>query len=126
MPHDRYFCKGCGAFSNKKPTLMNTKYKGVIYGIALVFLVITIADTYLWFSITNEYETFEKCKEVYLNHFPLAIRNAQLLTVFSILLSGVSAAIFVKAIEAKYLKLTSIFLGTVACFLTAWHLFSLM
>lgn len=105
---------------------MNTKYKGLIYGIALLFLILTIADTYLWFSITNEYEAFEKRKEVYLNHFPLAIRNAQLLTVFSILLSGVSAAIFIKAIEAKYLKLTSIFLGAVACFLTAWHLFSLM
>lgn len=105
---------------------MNTKYKGVIYGIALLFLTLTIADTYLWISITHKHETFEQSKEAYLSHFPLAIRNAQLLTVFSILLSGVSAAIFIKAIEAKYLKLTSIFLGGIACLLTAWHLFSLM
>lgn len=105
---------------------MNTKYKGVIYGIALLFLALTIADTYLWISITNKYETFEQCKEVYLNHFPLAIRNARLLTVFSIALSGIATAIFIKAIEAKYLKLTSIFLAVVAGLHTAWHLFSLM
>jgi hypothetical protein len=105
---------------------MNTKHKAPFYCIALLFLAITIADTYLWISITNEYETFEKCKEVYLSHFPLSIRNARLLTVFSIFLSGVSAAIFITAIEVKYLKLTSIFLGAIACLLTAWHLFSLM
>lgn len=105
---------------------MNTKYKGVIYGIALLFLALTIADTYLWISITNKYETFEQCKEVYLSYFPLAIRNAHLLTVFSIALSGTATVIFIRAIDHKYLKLTSIFLGAIACLLTAWHLFSLM
>jgi hypothetical protein len=105
---------------------MNTKHKAPFYCIALLFLAITIADTYLWISITNEYETFEKCKEVYLSHFPLSIRNARLLTVFSIALSGIATVIFIKSIEQNYLKLTSIFLALVAGLHTVWHIFSLM
>lgn len=120
------FCKSYGAFSNKKPTIMDTKYKGLIYSIAILFLALTISNTYLWFSITNKYETFEQCKEVYLSYFPLVIRNARLLTVFFIVFSGIAMVIFIRSIALGYLKLTSMFLGTIACLLTAWLLFTLM
>ena len=105
---------------------MNKTIKAILYCLAVLLLLIAIADKYLWISITAEYETFDEMKHAYLQMFPPSIRDAGLITVIEVLLLLCSIFIFIQAVLRDYLKILSIILLSLSGLLFVWNLFSLM
>lgn len=85
---------------------MKSKYRGYIFGIAVLLLAIVITDISYWIYVTTQYATFIESKTAYLNNFPLLLQNAVWLSLISIYLLACATFIFIQSIKAGYLKKT--------------------
>lgn len=102
------------------------KRSSFLFTIAIICLVIVLADLFLWFSVTGDTTTFEESKQQYLSHYPASLQNARLLTVISILLLTAAGFIFLNASKTRSLKMVAALLGMVSAVLLMWKIFSLM
>ena len=97
-----------------------------LFAVALIFIVIVLADLFLWFAIANDANNFEANRKKYLSYYPDALHNARLLTVISILMLTMAGFIFLNARKNKSMKAIAGILGVVSALLLMWKLFSLM
>lgn len=102
------------------------KKSSFLFAVALIFIVIVLADLYLWFAVADDAVDFEVSREKYLNYYPKALHNARLLTVISILMLTFAGFIFLNARKNKSMKVIAGVLGVISAFLLMWKLFSLM
>lgn len=102
------------------------KRSSFLFFIALLFLVIVLADVILWFIAADMNPDFERAKQHYLSHYPVAIQNARVLTVISLLLLTIAGFLFMKSTKERGLKVLAALLGMVAAILIMWKIFSLM
>ena len=105
---------------------MKTEYRFPIYCIAVLLLLVVIADTAYWIYITTQYDNFFDMRSAYLSIFPEMLQNPFWLTVLDIWLLGVSLFIFFQAVIANYLKYLSVILASLSGLLCAWRIFTLM
>lgn len=94
--------------------------------VAVVLLAIVIADLIHWFRITAQYEDHYEMVGAYLDAFPSWLQNAGIITAIEVFLLGVTEFIFVQAIKANYLKISSTVLAGLTALLIFWQTFSLM
>lgn len=102
------------------------KKSSVLFFLAVMFLLIVIADLIHWFVVTGDTSGFEAAKQEYLSHYPSAIQNARLLTVISILLLTFSGFIFLNISKSANFKKSASLLGMLSALLLMWKIFSLM
>ena len=102
------------------------KKSSVLFFLAVVFMLIVVADLLHWFVITAETANFEQARQEYLEHYPAAIQNARLLTVISILLLTVSGFIFLNTSKTTHFRKSASILGMLSALLLIWKIFSLM
>lgn len=97
-----------------------------LFAVALIFMVIVLADLFLWFAVADDAADFEVSREKYLSYYPDALHNARLLTVISIMMLTFAGFIFLNARKNKSMKAIAGILGVVSALLLMWKLFSLM
>jgi hypothetical protein len=56
----------------------------------LLLCIVVVADLILWIVVSTKDVSFGQAKLLYLNHFPSFLRNATLLTLLGVALSGLS------------------------------------
>ena len=97
-----------------------------LFAVALIFIVIVLADLFLWFAVADEATNFEANREEYLNYYPDALHNARLLTVISILMLTFAGFIFLNARKNTSMRVLAAILGVLSAILLIWKIFSLM
>lgn len=102
------------------------KKSSSLFFLAVVFMIIVVADLLHWFMVTGETPDFEQAKQQYLQHYPPAIQNARLLTVISILLLTAAGFIFLNTAKSPNFKKAASILGMLSALLLIWKIFSLM
>lgn len=102
------------------------KRSSLLFFIALVMLVLVLADLILWFMATDVAPDFESAKQQYLSNYPASLQNARLLTVIAILLLTLSGFIFLRSTKERGFKVAAAILGMISALLIMWKLFSLM
>jgi hypothetical protein len=80
---------------------------------------------YWWISQWNSAKTIAENKAVFLNRFPLFLRDGMLIELLNILLTGISIYLFWKARSAKPIRLLSTILIGIDAFFLLCSLFSL-
>lgn len=98
----------------------------LLYKLAILLLLIVVADIIYWFYITGQYETFEQMVVAYEQTFPKPLQNARLLTAICIVQLTISLLIFIKAVTVNYYEKASLALSIFTGLLLGWQFFSLM
>jgi hypothetical protein len=102
------------------------KKSSVLFALALMFLIIVLADLIRWFVITGETANFDQARQEYLAYYPAALQNARLLTAISLVLLTFSGFVFLSAAKTRSLKVAASLLGMLCALLLIWKIFSLM
>lgn len=97
-----------------------------LFIIAIIILLLIIADLILWFIATGNTNNFEEAKAQYLSHYPNTLQNARLLTVVSIVLLTFTGYIFLNTSKTQSLKSVASVLGFISALLFIWKIFTLM
>lgn len=102
------------------------KRSALLFYVALICVIIVLADLYLWFAVSAHNTTFEASKQEYLGHYPAPLQNARMITVVSILLLAFSGFVFLKYPKSERLRIFAVILGFISVILIIWKIFSLM
>ncbi len=94
--------------------------------IATALLGLVVYDMTCWILITQQTESFEMAKSIYLDRYPSFLQNARYITFFEMILLVVSIILFNKIQFPKSLQIISKIGVVVAAILFAWLTFSLM
>lgn len=105
---------------------MNTTIKTILYTIAIVLLLIAVADMILWFRACAQYEEFEQIRQAYLSNYPESLRGRLTTTLITTGMLAVSTGIFAFAMGLDFKRKLSLGLTIFSGILLAWHLFSMM
>lgn len=105
---------------------MKSKYRGILYAVAIFLLAIAMAQMGFWIYITTQHEPFLEAKAAYLDAFPTTLQNAILLTIIDVVFLFISFVVFMQSISADYRRNLSIVLAILSGLLGAWNFLSLM
>lgn len=101
------------------------KLSSALFMVALVFVVLILADLFLWFAITSRVLDFETARQEYLSYYPAVLQNGRILTVISLLMLTFSGYIFLNASKTNDNKRTGLILGLLSTILLIVKIFTL-
>jgi len=95
-----------------------------LFYLALIFVVIVLADLFLWFAVTAKTIDIEVGRQNYLSYYPSALQNGRVLTVISLLMLSFSGYIFLNASKDNRNRNAAIILGLVSALLLILKIYS--
>lgn len=100
------------------------KKSPALFYIALLFVVIVLADLFLWFSVTSKTIDVNRGREEYISYYPEILQNGRLLTVISILMLSFAGYVFINASKSNNNKKAATLLGLLSALLMIVKIYS--